>query len=53
MVDFVAGSGAAGEAAARSSRGSVLVANPEAVAVMAERLSWDGPELGGRESILP
>jgi site-specific DNA-methyltransferase (adenine-specific) len=54
VVDFFAGSGTTGEAAARLGRGYLLVdANPEAVAVMARRLSWDGPELVGCEGVLP
>ena len=54
VVDFFAGSGTTGEAAARNGRGYLLVdANPEAVAVMARRLSWDEPEFVGCEGILP
>jgi len=54
VVDFFAGSGTTGEAAARNGRGYLLVdANPEAIAVMARRLSWDEPELVGCEGILP
>ena len=54
VVDFFAGSGTTGEAAARNGRGYLLVdVNPEAVAVMARRLSWDDPELVGCESIRP
>jgi len=46
VVDFFAGSGTTGEAAARNGRGYLLVdANPEAVAVMAARLAWDRPEV--------
>lgn len=54
VVDFFAGSGTSGEAAARNGRGYLLIdANPEAIAVMARRLSWDDPELVGCEGILP
>ena len=54
LAPRLAGSGATGEAAARSGRGYLLVdANPEAVAVMARRLSWDEPEPAGCEGILP
>jgi site-specific DNA-methyltransferase (adenine-specific) len=48
VLDFFAGSGTTGEAAARLGRGYLLVDdNPEAVAVMARRLDWDEPELVG------
>jgi site-specific DNA-methyltransferase (adenine-specific) len=54
VVDFFAGSGTSGEAAARSGRGYLLVdSNPEAVAIMAQRLSWDQPELVGGGGPLP
>ena len=54
VVDFFAGSGTTGEAAARSGRGYLLVdANPEAIVIMARRLSWDEPEFAGCEGILP
>jgi site-specific DNA-methyltransferase (adenine-specific) len=46
VLDFFAGSGTTGEAAARNDRGFVLVdSNPEAFAVMRERLAWCKPEL--------
>ena len=46
VVDFFAGSGTTGEAAARTGRDYLLVdSNPEAVAVMAARLAWDQPEV--------
>lgn len=46
VLDFFAGSGTTGEAAARSGRDYLLIdANPEAVRVMAARLAWDGPEV--------
>ena len=43
VLDFFAGSGTAGEAAARHDRGFVLIDdNPEAIAVMSKRLAaWD------------
>lgn len=46
VLDFFAGSGTTGEAAARNDRGFVLIDdNPEAIAVMAKRLApWD-PEV--------
>jgi site-specific DNA-methyltransferase (adenine-specific) len=48
VVDPFAGSGTAGEAAARLGRDYVLVdENPEAVRVMRERLAWDRPEIFG------
>ena len=48
VVDFFAGSGTTGEAAARCGRDYLLVDdNPEAVAVMARRLAWDGPHVAG------
>src|SRR5665647_3431833 len=54
VVDFFAGSGTTGEAAARNGRGYLLVdSNPDAIAVMARRLSWDDPELVGCKGILP
>ena len=52
MLDFFAGSGTTGEAAARLGRGYLLVDdNPEAVRVMARRLAWDEPELVGCEGL--
>ena len=46
VLDFFAGSGTTGEAAARHGRGFVLVdENPEAVRIMARRLAGYGPEL--------
>jgi site-specific DNA-methyltransferase (adenine-specific) len=48
VLDFFAGSGTTGEAAARLGRDYLLVDdNPEAVRVMAKRLEWSGPELIG------
>ena len=53
VLDFFAGSGTTGEAAARHGRGYLLVdSNPEAVRVMARRLAWDEPELVGCEGVL-
>ena len=50
VLDFFAGSGTTGEAAARLGRRYLLVdSNPEAVRVMARRLAWDGPEVIGGE----
>lgn len=50
VVDFFAGSGTTGEAAARLGRGYLLVdANPEAVRIMAKRLAWDAPDIAGGE----
>jgi site-specific DNA-methyltransferase (adenine-specific) len=52
VVDFFAGSGTAGEAAARLGRQYLLVDdNPEAVRVMARRLAWDDPELVGCDGL--
>ena len=46
VLDFFAGSGTTGEAAARHGRGFVLVDNnPEAVEIMARRLAPYGPEI--------
>jgi site-specific DNA-methyltransferase (adenine-specific) len=48
VLDFFAGSGTTGEAAARHGREFVLIdQNPEAVRVMARRLAPYGPELVG------
>ena len=48
VLDFFAGSGTTGEAAARNERGFVLVDhNPEAAAIMAKRLAAYEPELRG------
>jgi site-specific DNA-methyltransferase (adenine-specific) len=52
VLDFFAGSGTTGEAAACLGRRYLLVdSNPEAVAVMARRLAWDAPELVGCEEL--
>ncbi len=52
VLDFFAGSGTTGEAAARLGRRYLLVdSNPEAVRVMARRLAWDAPELVGCEGL--
>jgi site-specific DNA-methyltransferase (adenine-specific) len=52
VLDFFAGSGTTGEAAARLGRRYLLVdSNLEAVRVMARRLAWDEPELVGCEGL--
>ncbi len=46
VIDFFAGSGTTGDAAARQGRRYLLIdSNAEAVRVMTRRLAWDGPEL--------
>jgi site-specific DNA-methyltransferase (adenine-specific) len=46
VLDFFAGSGTTGEAAARHDRGFVLIdENPQAIAVMSKRLALWGPEV--------
>lgn len=53
LVDFFAGSGTLGEAAARNGRDFLLVDNnPEAIAVMAKRLSGFSPEFVGCDEVL-
>ena len=48
VLDFFAGSGTTGEAAARNDRGFVLIDhNPDAAAIMAKRLAAYEPELVG------
>ena len=48
VLDFFAGSGTTGDAAARNDRGFVLVdRNPDATAIMAKRLAAYAPELVG------
>jgi site-specific DNA-methyltransferase (adenine-specific) len=50
VLDFFAGSGATGEAAARLGRRFVLIDNnPDAIAVMAQRLGFAQPEILGLE----
>ena len=50
LLDFFAGSGTFGEAAAKYGRGCILVDdNPEAVRIMAQRLAPYGPEVEGLE----
>ncbi|MBI5486244.1 MAG: site-specific DNA-methyltransferase [Deltaproteobacteria bacterium] len=50
VLDFFAGSGTTGEAAARGGRGFIVVDNnPEAAAVMARRLSFAEPDCIGFE----
>lgn len=51
VIDFFAGSGTTGDAAARQGRRYLLIdSNAEAVRVMARRLAWDSPELATCES---
>ncbi len=46
VLDFFAGSGTTGEAAARNGRRYLLIdSNPEALRVMAERLAFNAPEV--------
>ena len=53
VLDFFAGSGTTGEAAARLGRGYLLVDdNPAAIRIMARRLAWSEPELVGCEDAL-
>jgi site-specific DNA-methyltransferase (adenine-specific) len=53
VLDFFAGSGTTGEAAAKHGRGFLLVdSSPEAIRVMARRLARFQPELVGCESAL-
>jgi site-specific DNA-methyltransferase (adenine-specific) len=53
LLDFFAGSGTLGEAAARAGREFVLVdENPEAVQVMARRLAFAEPEHVGFAPVL-
>ena len=50
LMDFFAGSGTFGEAAARHGRSCLLVDNnPEAVRIMTRRLARFGPEVEGVE----
>ncbi len=54
VVDFFAGSGTTGEAAARCGRNYLLVdESPEALRVMAERLAWSEPTLEGVQELEP
>jgi site-specific DNA-methyltransferase (adenine-specific) len=51
LLDFFAGSGTLGEAAARNGRDCVLVdSNPEAIEVMLKRLAFARPETNGMKS---
>jgi len=51
VLDYFAGSGTTGEAAARAGRDFVLIdSSPDACRIMARRLEWAGPELQGFES---
>ena len=50
VLDFFAGSGTTGEAAARNGRSATLIdSSPEAVALMMQRLAFARPELHGGE----
>jgi len=50
LLDFFAGSGTLGEAAARNGRSALLIdSNPEAMAVMSRRLSFANPNWHGYE----
>ncbi len=52
VLDYFAGSGTTGEAAARNARDFLLIDdNPEAIRVMARRLADYGPEMRGCEGI--
>lgn len=52
LLDFFAGSGTFGEAAVRNGRSAVLVdSNPEAVRVMARRLSFAEPRIFGEVGV--
>ncbi len=54
LLDMFAGSGTLGEAAARNGRSFILIdENPEAAAVMAERLAFTAPECVGFEPTRP
>jgi site-specific DNA-methyltransferase (adenine-specific) len=54
VLDYFAGSGTTGEAAARHGRGFVLIdESPDAARVMAERLEKYAPELVGFDAPLP
>ncbi len=54
ILDFFAGSGTTGEAAAKLDRRFILVDNsPEAIRIMAKRLTPYSPQLEGCESIIP
>lgn len=52
VLDFFAGSGTTGEAAARLGRRFVLIDNnPDAIAIMAHRLAFAQPEVVGMEAV--
>jgi site-specific DNA-methyltransferase (adenine-specific) len=54
VLDFFAGSGTTGEAAARLGRRFVLIDNhPDAIRIMAERLAFANPEVVGMEVEIP
>ncbi len=53
VIDFFAGSGTLGDAAARLGRDFILIDNnPDAIRVMAERLSQYGVEFEGRDDVV-
>ncbi|MDE0118114.1 MAG: site-specific DNA-methyltransferase [bacterium] len=53
LLDFFAGSGTLGEAAAKHGRDYLLVdSNPEAIQVMIRRLAFTNPELEGCDALL-
>ena len=53
VIDFFAGSGTLGEAAARLGRDFILIDdNPDAIRVMSKRLAPYGVEFDGRESLV-
>jgi site-specific DNA-methyltransferase (adenine-specific) len=54
VLDFFAGSGTTGEAAARLGRRFVLIDNhPDAIRIMAQRLAFANPEVVGMEVEIP
>ena len=53
-LDFFAGSGTTGEAAAKHNRRFILIDNsPEAIQTMAKRLTPYSPQFQGCDSIIP
>ncbi len=53
VLDFFAGSGTTGEAAAKHQRSFILVdSNPDAIKIMAQRLSFASPEISGMDAEL-
>ena len=54
VLDFFAGSGATGEAAARLGRRFILIDNhPDAIRIMTERLAFANPEVVGMQVEMP